>query len=452
MHERRSLGRMLVVIVVLLGLYAGLCVYDAAKDAEVVREQVVPVIPFTAAALRAVALKNDSGAFGLLATGDGGVSLVPEDKTGKYSLQEMQGFLYLLSKMSSLRVIRDTADLAAFGLDKPVATLTLITAEGSKTRYLLGKISYGRGSRYLWREGGERIFVIPEKSVKLLLRSRNDFVQRELIPQFGVKDIEEVQWVSISSRSRPERGYTVKNAGGYHFSLEKPIRNTLSTERFFSEIILPLSSLYPQRMAEEEGDPFAAGSDYTLELVFRGEKYRILAVRRDDEVFYIKNAAGSEVFEIPAERVAFMNLDYLDLLRGAVYNCNVSSIDSIIFEGIIPEQNCTLYISGSGEKVEGEIEGRVIPYKVLMPFINKLNSITMAEEATKNKAGLPVAYASITVNKKDGSRDYLEFIRADEGRSFLRVNGEINFEVFDIVVQQIGDDLLQMIRAEIREK
>ena len=447
-QEIRRLRRMFGIIVVLLVVYAGLLYYDAGSEAEVIVEQVVPVMTLRPADIRAVALKNDSGAFGLLAAGDGRVTLVPEDPAVQYSLQEMQGFLYLVSHMSSLRVLSAITDLAAFGLDKPVATLTLIQDDGSKSRYLLGKVSDANGSRYLLREGEKRIFVIPEKAAKLLLRSRADFVQRELIPSLEVKDIEKVQEVSVSARSRPARGYTVKNTGGYHFSLQKPIRNILSTERFFSEIILPLTVLYPQRLAEIKDDPFAEGSDYMLELILSGQKYRILAVRKNEDMFYIKDAAKPEVFEIPAERIAFLNLDYLELLHGAIYNCNVSSIDSLIFEDIVPDKTYTLYISGAGDKLQGEIEGRVVSYRELMTFINMLNSIAMVEEVVQLPGSLPAAYASITLNKKDGSRDFLEFIRAGKGENFLRVNGEINFKVLATVAGKIGDSLQRIIAGE----
>ena len=438
MQEIRLLKRLLVILLVLILVYVLLLTFEIDNNEKAITEQVVPICDIHVSDIRALAVKNNNGAFGLL-VGQGGISLEPNKEGARYSLDEMQGYIYIISKMSSMRVIDKIESLADFGFDAPESKLTIIKSDGSKLRFLLGKESDSSGSHYLMQEGGEKIFVVPSNIVKLFLRSKKEFAQRDIIPRLGVDDLERLSKVSIWSKTRASREYTVENRGGYNFILTSPIENSLSAERFFTDIILPLTTLYPDGVVSVDPLLFdSANIDYICKVTIDGKEYRILFIRKNNEMYYVKDESKDVVYEIPAERVSFLSNDYLELLSGALYSCNVGRIDSIMFDDIMNNQSNTLYISGSGNEVRAEISGRVIGYKQLMEFVNLLNSFSMSEEVLgESVLPVPEPYYTITVNKKDGGRDYIEFVKGSGSQSYLRVNGVINFMVYDKLVDSV---------------
>jgi len=435
MNYRKTLRISSVILIVLTCIYIFVQLYDNSTKPN--ETEIYPINDINVKDIAAIAISNEDAKFGLL-VGENGVSLESENKDGSYSEQEMQAFIYTISKLTGFRELDDYDNLSQYGLSQPVCQITIILTDGSKIRLFLGSQNSVDESFYLYREGVEKVYSIETSLGELMLRNESDFKNKMLLPDITAADIDDVQEISIYSKEKPERTYTLKNDGDFTFCLIKPINNTVSFDRVFSNIILPMTALYPEQVLNNNGDNLLIDPDYRISLLFDNEEYCLEISKQDDQKYYIRKDGENTVYSIPSDNVAFLEEDYLDLIGDGIYSCNVAKLSEMTFSDNEAGVDYNFSLSGEATEIEAHIQGHTIAYEEFMPFFKLINSIAMGEE-TYGAQTDAVPCFTMTLYKKSGGIDLIEFIKKDEAQSFVRVNGVINFTTFNNTPKDIKE-------------
>ncbi len=354
-----------------------------------------------------------------------------------------------MSKLVCSRTIKNDLNLESYGLVNPASKITIIKRDGSKVRYLLGDKAPIDENFYLLKEGETQIFLVDQSIAELMLRDESDFVKRELLPKIKADQIDLIEMISIYSKGRPDGSFTLANQGEYTFRLTNPIDNSVSTDRVIPDVVLPIISLYPTKLIDNNADFSEYGldnPDYSLDLKFNKENYQVVISKGKDGKYYIATGSKSTVFEVAAEQIAFLQIDYRDLLGDSIYNSNVAKVESITITDNEDNRDYNLDLTGEATEIKAVIEGKTIEYVEFMSFYNLINSIGIVESVKETDNLKQITpYFTITLNKKNGAIDVIEFLKADDRKSYVRVNGIVNFITFDKVVVNISDEIKKII-------
>lgn len=420
-----------ITLVVLTAVLGGLLLHDGGQGVDKA-PVAVQINNIHVGDIAAVAITNKKASYGLL-VGEKGISLETKKEGGEYSQEEMQAFIFAMSKLVSTRVIDKYDDISSYGLDKPPSKITIIKRDGSKLRYSLGYKNPVDERYYFAKEGDNRVFLINKADGELMLREETDFWKKDLIPKMDAKNIDLIESISIYSKKKIERAYTIKNTGDYTFGMDTPIRNSISTDKVFSSIILPLSAMHPEKFIENSSDLKKYGldnPDYRVNLKFDKRDYGYAISKGREDKYYIAKQGERSIYEMSTDKIAFLETDYLDMIGGSIYNCNVSKIKSITFSDMQAGRDYNFELSGEATETKAVINGKTIKYAEFMEFFKLVNSIGMAGEVKSSDAKIK-PYFTITINKKNGTIDVLEFLKKDNSESYLKVNGVINFTAFN---------------------
>jgi Domain of unknown function (DUF4340) len=435
MNYRRATkisGGLLLIFLILI-LMVNRADLAEAGGAEEMEE--VQLIDEQVSEIAAVALNHGDIRFGLIHR-PSGILLEPPLPGAELSQEEMRSFLYRLSKLKTLGTITRREELAAYGLDPPRSLVTLIMKDGKKIRLALGDVSPVGDSSYLLREGIDEIFLLSEADSRLLSALPDDFRDRRVLPHIELGELNLIREISLDFDSEEHEDFTIANSSEFEFRLTEPFVNTLDYESVLTDMIFPLISLNPERVADIRELPPTQG--FRLSLLLGEERFN-LSFREGEESFFILREDLQRVFEIPKEDVPWGNLSYRDLLKESVYHVNISRIDSIqVRDG---EKLYTLELSGGTTELEGNLNGTRIEYPEVMELYQALFSTGIADIVHgTSAAGIADTTApdfSITVFKKNGVIDTLEFYSKDREELFVAVNGEIHFTTYSRIIQAL---------------
>jgi hypothetical protein len=424
----------LAVLIIILCLTVFTNPKDKAKE-----QEIISVNDISVAEIIAVGVTNEKATFGLM-VGENGITLESDNGKEDYAQTEMQAFIYTISKLKADKAIKDYDDLMGYGLDEPQAVMVVIKKDGTKLRYALGSKNALDGRYYLQKEGEDIVYLISQSDGDMFLMRESDFIQKAILPRIMPEEVDLLDFITISRKSHPDRTYTIKNNKEYTFVLTSPIDNTMSTDSVFSEIVLPLSGLYPDKVIDSEGDFADYGlddPDYTFTLGYDGKSYTVIASKADDQSYYIANSSAKAIYSITNDKIAFLDKDYIDLLGDSVYSCNVAKVGTIVFSDKKANTDYNLDITGQATEIKGIIDDKTVAYKELMAFYRLVTSIGMAKE-TKDEVNKE-PYFTITVNKRNGSIDLIEFIEKDVNESYVRINANVNFTTYNKAAMDIMD-------------
>ena len=409
---------------------------------------------FSVADISAVAVNNATGAYGFILGPEGYISVVPEQEPegDDYSQEELRAFVFLLSKLSASQAIDGGVAAAEFGLDQPLARISMILKDSNTLRFILGNQSPVDDSYYFQKEGDPRVYLIGKTTASLMLRGRLDYWNKELLSGITTESLELLRSISLWSAKHIPQNWTLEHPGDFSFLLTEPHILNVKTDNVFSRIILPLTTLRPGQFLGLSDDLTSYGldkPDYTLTIT-HGDTTQVLLFSQDGQGgFHASRKGKTGVFSIPGDRLEFLNLSYRELIGDYIYNGSMASVDTIELSRPLSELTYRLALFGEGAQLYGIMNGQSIPYTQVTTALKPLYEIGIVGEVRlsenhNNEARTALersAHTRIHIAKRDGTKDVLEFHSLDEALSLVRINGNISFTTYTWAAQAIEDSL-----------
>ncbi len=412
--------------------------------------------------ISAVAVNNATGAYGFIIGPEGYISVVPEHVPPEddYSQEELRAFVFLLSKLSASQVIDSASAAAEFGLDQPQARISLILKDERTLRFQLGSQSPVDDSYYFQKEGDPRVFLIGGTTASLMLRSREDYWNKELLPGIHTESLDLLQGISLASKEYSSRNWRLEHKGDSAFRLVEPVFLDIKTDNAFGMVILPLATLQPERFLGLSGDLALYGldkPDHTL-TVIHGDAEHVLLFSRDGQGGFNATRSGKPgIFSIPEDRLEFLSLGYRDLIGDYLYNGNMASVDTVEYSRPGSGLAYRLSLLGEGAGLYGIMDGQSIPYMQVTGALAPLYSIGIVGEAGRDAASKEAmritlerpAQVVVRITKRDGTVDTIGFHTMNESLSFVKINGNVSFTTYSLAAQDIEDALAQLSNGNI---
>jgi hypothetical protein len=464
-HYTRALVLSSIALAFFSGLLAILLLAGNKEPAQPTAT-VYEINSFSVTEISAVAVNNASGAYGFILGPEGYITVVPEQATeDDYSQDEMRAFVFLLSRLSASQIMDSGTALADFGLEQPLARISLILKDSSTLRFQLGNKSPIDDSYYFQKEGDPRVFLIGRTTAELMLRSRIDYWNKELLPGINTESLDLLQSIRLASKEYTSRNWALEHKGDFTFQLVEPVSLAIKTDNAFSMLILPLSTLQPTQFLglSEDLAPHGLDSpDYTL-TVSHGDTTQALLFSEDGQGGFLASRSGKPgVFRLPADSLEFLNLGYRDLIGDYIYNGSMASVDTIEFSRPSAGVSYRLALFGEGAQLYGILDGQSIPYAQVTEALEPLYAIGIVGEVGRGEAGRdkvskdtmktsleqPTA-VRVKITKRDGSVDTIEFHPMNESLSYVQINGSVSFTTYTLAAQTIEDAFLELSDSKI---
>ncbi len=410
--------------------------------------------------ISAVAVKNGADTYGLMVDPDGAVTLVAKgDAPGAdYAVDEMRGFIFLLAKLTASQALDPQQNLADFGLSEPRASLAMILKDGRTLRFRLGKASPVGDGYYFQKDGEARVFVIGKLTGDLMLRARSDYWNRQLLPQLSAQTVNRLSSVQLASRLQPLANWRLEHRGEASFQLTQPVNGLVHAENAFKLLLLPLSGLQADTLVSATGPLSAYGLDQPaqeLTLQWDGQAHRILIAPAPQGGYFLNRKGDPAVFSLSSEKAQFLRLAYRDLMGDRVYNGSLAAVARIDVSRPAAQIAHTMSIHGEGTELFGVIKGRSVPYadlgRVLAPVYDIGIVAEVAHDASARdglaQALAPGPQTTVSITKRDGNTDRIEFFSRNASLSYLRLNGRVDFLVYTRAADALVDALAGSART-----
>ncbi len=218
-------------------------------------------------------------------------------------------------------------DLAAYGLDKPVARVTLRTARGRAVTLEVGKTSPVTTAVYARVEPGGAVYLVDTSIKDSLTKSATDLRQKT-VADFANSDVQRV-------RIRGPRGQlAIDRAGPDRWTLEGP-RPWPADDFKVTDLFFPLTTTDAKKFHDGVDDPAAYGLDHpavTVELWLKGrsDPLRILLARRG-KVTYAMVAGSHTVLEMDGSLQDKLTPQPIDLVSHRLLPYNVQNLTGLVW-------------------------------------------------------------------------------------------------------------------------
>jgi len=449
MNYKRGIGVSTALLVLFLASIAVLHMFERSDDAPPPMLKETQIVDIHVGEIAAVAVSHGDVRFGLInRTPD--IIMEPPVEGEEPSQEEMQAFIYRLSKLRAIGEVSRKESMQAYGLDTPRALISLILKGGEKIRFALGKKNLVNESSYVAKEGADSIYLISKADAELFMKQPIDFRSRSILPKIETGELDRIEEIRLEFESEELEDFAIQNTSGFRFELSEPFEYSLDYESLLSEMIFPLLSLNPDAAIDETEVPeLGEKPGFKLKIVLDKELY-ILSFEEGESAFYIRRDDLPRVFKISKESVPWGDLRYRALMKDAVYHMNISEVDRILIEYGGVEYD--MKISGQSTSLTGRLGGKSLEYPELMDLFKSLFSTGIAnivhgislEDSVNKKEPI----LRFQIYKKDGSIDELEYFSRNESEVYVSVNGEVKLSTYRSRIQSLNKTISNAMEDE----
>lgn len=381
------------------------------------KEAVYEITNIPVSEVAALAITNTKTRFGLLIKGE--ELEVVSDVQGSYSLSELRSLIYAAAHLTGSRKITDMTSAGQYGMDQPLASVSLIKTDGTQVDLSLLSQNPMDGNYYLYANAEQAIYLIPANIAELFMRQETDFFNHTVLPVINAAALQNIEWIHMDFRGG-ERNYRIEQKNG-SFSLAEPISQKLTALSVMEKLIMPLSALYSDEFVEAGADLSEYGFDeFTLraDMRYGGQQYTALLLDIGDGICLMANELTGDVYKLGGESLMPLMKDYRELLDGKAFSYAAGDLKSVeVLEG-----DKSILAELSGEKGTGDAALK------LLSVINDAEIASEVQGEIKNSGEAdkkPVLTLIFTM--QSGSIDVIELIPAAIGGFFVSVNETVNF-------------------------
>lgn len=420
--KRRAITALSAACLLLLACTAALALYTprGAQDAQA-GGTVYEITNIPVGEIRAVAVSNAEAIYGLMQSG-GEITMV-SDVQGVYSAAELRALVYAACHLTGKREIRDLSAAEQYGINSPLARITLIRSDGGEVNLSLLSQNPIDGSYFLFSEEKQAIYLIPPGEAELFLRREKDFESHTIFPPVSAENYRTVQEISLDFR-RKGRDYKIENRPEGFYIVE-PIYQRVPPVAVMEKLRY-ISMLYADSVVAAGAELSQYGFDeYTLRLSMTcgGTEYTALLLDREDGTMLMANPENGAVYELGSEYLPELLQDYLALTGSTAFSYAAGDIRSVsVADGA---REVLFELSGEGESLTAAVNGKKLDNAALAGLMGVFNSCGIEKEVFGAPAG--AADLTITFTMRSGRTETVAFVPAAEGSCYVSVNGVVNF-------------------------
>lgn len=436
-HRNIFIASVLLAVTLVISVFLSFAEEPGKKENE---ETEIVVTDISVGSVQAVALNNESGSIGLFNLADG--ILVEGADAADYSQSKLITLIYTLSHLKAERIVDDSSALNGaedmYGLKNPQAQVSLLLKEET-VRLLLGRKSPISEEYYLQVEGKPQIYMIDGEAAEQMSKSVLDLRDLSMFPAVTGETLKYLEQIAITnSEGRVVLRQIQSDTISSFFGMIEPVTVVLDWKNVDDKVINPLRELAPSRFVSDDVPLSSYGLDmpeYTLELLFGGQKYLCGFVKKDPDSWYCANLAGTLVSEVNASSVEFLQTDFMELIGGSIYT--VSAADVSRLSAKYGDENTALELNGESTSLTAVMDDRQMDYLEVTEFFDKIDSIPAATvlDGTETVTSSPVL--TLTVSLRNGGEDILEFYSISDRQCAVYVNGVAEFSTYTTVVSDI---------------
>ncbi len=380
--------------------------------------------------ISAIGLSNPSGTIAMILKADG--IEVAGENTSDFSQEELMAFVYEMTHITSTTEISDLENASDYGMENPSAFCVMMLANGEEmTLALLNKSSIGN-QYYMYNSYLNKIYMIDSKYADYMMRERSDFTDKTLFPSIGIENVYEINSLSIKNANSESCSYIVEGVSNGEFKLTSPMDIKISVVEFYTDLISPLTSVYPSKVigtVEDLSEYNLDNPEIEISLVFQDKEYNA-SISKIDSVYYM--LYNNIVYAFTEESFGFVGVSYMDLLKNNAYTYNLGDLVTIKAEG---SANILIDILGSGTEMVGTCGGKQMDYLKMQEIFKPLNSVQILARTNEDfqNPTLTLEFTSAL-----GAVDKIEFSNKQaDGSVLVKVNGVVNFSTTEKYVIDI---------------
>ncbi len=152
---------------------------ESAKDADAS----VSVATVDTSAVSEISWSYNGKAVTLVKSGDSWSD--KDDKTFPLDQSFPASMLSAVSDVKASRALTETAALSDYGLDQPFCTITLLTSDGNKTKFLLGNQNAVSEEYYMLLDDGDTVYMVGDSLVSAFSYRLDDLLAMDQIPNIA---------------------------------------------------------------------------------------------------------------------------------------------------------------------------------------------------------------------------------------------------------------------------
>jgi len=225
------------------------------------------------------------------------------------------------------RTLGSGGNLGEYGLDKPVAQITLGTAKGQTVTLEIGKPSAVGSTSYARLQPGGKVYQIDTSTNDALAKTATDLRQKT-VADFANADVQKVRIVSLAGT------LTVTRLGADRWQIDGP-RTWPADDFKITDLFFPLTTSEAKVFHDGATALAAYGLDHpaaTVDLTLRDrpEPLRILLTQRG-KITYATVPGTPTVLELDASVLGKLTPDPLSLVSRRVLPYNAQNLTSVVW-------------------------------------------------------------------------------------------------------------------------
>lgn len=435
-------SRKIIILAGLLTLTVACCVllsFPGRGESEGTSEEMPVVTAVSAGDVRAVALINETGSIGLLNLPEG--IAVDGADAAEYSQSKLITIVYSLSHLKAQRAFdapEDQAEKDVYGFSEPSAQVSLLL-EDTTIRLVLGRRSPVSGEHYLKVEGDPAVYMVDEETSEMMLQSVSDLRDLSMYPALTQETLKDLTQIKITNpKGEIVLQQIASDTVSSFYGMTSPVTAVLDWKNVDNAVLNPLRELLPKHFVSDDKPLSDYGLDepeFTLELTISGNTYTCGFAQKNPDTWYCANLAGTLVSEIDASTAELLQTDFMDLIGGSIYTA--AAADVSLLSAKYGEKVVELELTGESAALTGYVGDRQMDYLEVLDFYDRIDSIPAAAvyDETEPLASAPVL--TLTVSRRNGSEDILEFYPVPKRQCAVYVNGACEFTTYAAVVSDI---------------
>ena len=393
-----------------------------------------------------IAVKNTNGSIAMMVNQGEIEYLNPPEDTG-ISDSMLKAFLYRMMHMPAIKALRDLTaneNYADFGLNQPLATVSIIHTDGETERLYLGDKTPFDAGWYLEKDGDSGIYIVDDITAEMMQSSEDDFRDLEVIPRLdadvALKDFTYLK-IEHGEKTIELKGGLRNNAIQYH--LIQPFETDLDWEKVNDQIYKPLTSVIRSKFVKAGNDILEYSNSkedqYSLAYVIKGVKYDLEIVKTSDGNFIVGRNGTGQIVEVSSEAFPFLNMDLAGLLSGSIYNVSAADLSDIHIQ--TESDDLHIKISGVAEDLKAEFNGKIFDRNDVLSLIDSVTMLSSVGEVQDEINISADPFIRIVFSLRDGSNNEVKIIPVSEKECVVIIDGEKKALTYTSQVQEMLNEI-----------
>ena len=428
----------IVIIVLVIGLLAG-GIYFLTRPEEQSNmsdshtdDDRIKIFSYAMDELTGAEVSNQYGSYSLSRTGNSWTMAGFENVT--LNATALDNLIVTFQNVTSEgRIEEDPADLSVYGLDNPSATLTLITAGGSKTFYIGNETPDGTGS-YFNTDSSDDVYIMESYKVDVIRLTAKNYVTIAA----GIADTD-ITGVRVEGSggvlevkmqpTGPKDQYGLRS----YWDIIEPVKQTASNSDVSNNLITPISKLEDgvtgvleindENLAETRLD----SPEYTVTVttVTGVVTYEISAV--SGEYRYLRRSDVPYLMRVDADACTFVYTQPYDVAEKLLAQIDIGIVQEVNIEHKGNTYTLTI-LNGSGEDAAFYYNGMQVDTDTYRKLYQNIVVIPVSGEA-EGEVARENLLGSIQYVLNSGEALTLEFVPYNDRNYAVFVDGECLYTV-----------------------